>query len=395
MSRGITPLLLAAAVLASASGGRAQETLLVADPTGFAAGPLGRGYTVNTLDGVQIIDSTPAFLGAAPPARGGLTDGFVGSADGNALRVVNGRNYGALSAGIDYIRPFWSFRDFSLTVPPAWAGAFPVLADVGHTDNHFAFVPRVQYDYYLADLDVGIGASVKFINLTGTLQRNVATAGGAFGNLVSNNSLTIVSINPVEFGRRYELDGLFEGKVEGKKSFFADAVTDLSVGARYVSLDQNYSGSLEGGLGAMNVATRYTRQNFRGAGVTAAANFLGPLGDDLVGFASVRASVVAGESRRNSALAVTAAGFPGYASTINESKTMFAPITELEFGVEWGRDLGELLRQRATRQQVTVRLAALAQHWGGMGPLSAGSAQGFRTSDLFLAGLSLQVGLRY
>jgi len=45
--------------------------------------------------------------------------------------------------------------------------------------------------------------------------------------------------------------------------------------------------------------------------------------------------------------------------------------------------------------QFCVRLALVGQYWGGMGPLSAGSTQGFRTNDLFLAGVSVQIGLRH
>ena len=53
---------------------------------------------------------------------------------------------------------------------------------------------------------------------------------------------------------------------------------------------------------------------------------------------------------------------------------------------------GELLDDRV---QIAVRVRVdRRQYCGGMGPLSAGSPQGFRTSDLFLAGVSVQLGVR-
>src|SRR5262249_24180212 len=135
--------------------------------------------------------------------------GSTGTAGATAIRTADGQNLGTLSAGFDFLKPFWTFRDFNLAVPPAFGSFFPVVGDIGHTDNHFAFVPRIQYDYFVKDLDFGISASGKFLSLTGSLQRNVAVTGGTTGNLVSNDSLTLVTVNPVEFTKRLDAATVF------------------------------------------------------------------------------------------------------------------------------------------------------------------------------------------
>src|SRR5437879_464090 len=68
----------------------------------------------------------------------------------NANGTVGGRGAGSvgnLSIGFDYIRPFWSTRDFILAAPAANAGNFPLLGDTGHVDEHFALAPTVRYKY--------------------------------------------------------------------------------------------------------------------------------------------------------------------------------------------------------------------------------------------------------
>src|SRR4051812_35025843 len=111
-------------LLGAVPGG--QYTLLPADPT--------------------VVSTTPLFVEGA---AGGRTVAAVGTVGGVASAVGPGQ----LSVGFDYLRPFWSFRDFTLPVPPAYAAAFPALADVGHADNQFAFAPQVRYNYYVEDLD--------------------------------------------------------------------------------------------------------------------------------------------------------------------------------------------------------------------------------------------------
>jgi hypothetical protein len=120
-----------------------------------------------------------------------------------------------------------------------------------------------------------------------------------------------------------------------------------------------------------------------------------PAGQDWVAFLGARGSILIGDNQRSSSATVVAPGFPAFADTISESRTTLVPVVEAEAGVEWGTDLGERLARGEVPPQFCVRLALVGQYWGGMGPLSAGSTQGFRTNDLFLAGVSVQIGLRH
>jgi Legionella pneumophila major outer membrane protein precursor len=384
-------LLLALSVVGLGSEARAQSNVMFRNSDVAAPSTTSRNFSLRSADDIQIIDGTPIFREQTPSSP--LASANTGRVNGSTVSGVDGTNTGHLSVGFDYIRPWWTFSDFNAIVPPVYASTFPAFASIGSTDNHFAFVPRVQYDYYLANVDFGVSASGKVINLQGGLQRTLASAGGVQGNLVSNANLTIVSINPVEFWRPFDFDELFGDK--HRKEHFEDSQVLLAIGSRFVQMNQNYSGTLQTSGTGTNVASRYTTQNYSGFGLTAAANWKCPLSRNFIGFTDLRGSILAGENRRNSSLNIVATGQTGVADTIAETKTQWLPIAELEMGIEWGQDLGELLRNRESRQLITVRVAGLGQFWGGMGPLSAGSTQGFRTSDLFLAGVSVQVGFRH
>ena len=68
---------------------------------------------------------------------------------------------------------------------------------------------------------------------------------------------------------------------------------------------------------------------------------------------------------------------------------VLAMVTTTEFDV----GLAEKLRAGDPQPLLTLRVAAVGQYWGGVGPLSAGSTQGFRSSDLFLVGVNVMVGI--
>jgi hypothetical protein len=324
----------------------------------------------------------PLFLPQGP-----LPPTVVGSAGGQAVPTL-----GNVIIGFDYLRPFWTFRDFTLAVPAAAAGGFPLLGDTGHTDNHFAFVPRLQYNYQFTDLDFGISASGTFLSLSGRLQRTVTSTNGGIGDLNANSALTIVSANFVEVTREIYLPDLV-GKKGSPKSL-EDLLVGLSLGTRYVAIDQNYTGSLtNGATPGANISTRYSTQSFHALGLTSAMNLSLPSGQDWVFFSNLRGSVLVGDNRKDSSLTVNVAGQPGISANINQNDTAFVPVFEYEAGVEWGMALADKLRAGDPQPLLTVRVAGVAQYWGGVGPLSAGSSQGYKTSDLFLFGVSVLVGL--
>jgi hypothetical protein len=112
-------------------------------------------------------------------------------------------------------------------------------------------------------------------------------------------------------------------------------------------------------------------------------------------FGSVRPSVLLGDNRRNSSVTVTAAGQPGFAQTLYDNSSLLVPVVEAEAGFDWGLGLADRLRNGLEPPRFTIRVAAVGQYWGGLGPLSAGSAQGFRDTDLFLVGGYVQAGVRF
>src|SRR5439155_21599210 len=113
--------------------------------------------------------------------RGAAVEGTV---DGRGVS-----NKVDVSIGFDYLMPWWSFRDFLLAVPAPFVGGFPVLGDTGHVDNHFSFAPHVKFNYYVSDLDLGVGASGTFVNLSGRLQRKETSTNLGTGELDANSSL--------------------------------------------------------------------------------------------------------------------------------------------------------------------------------------------------------------
>jgi hypothetical protein len=355
----------------------------------------------------QVVVAAPSELAGGvvtlipEPGFGGdgalfLNPGATGLTRLNSQATVEGRSassLGNLQFGFDYVRPFWTFRDFILAVPAANAGSFPLLGDIGHVDNHFAFAPRVRYNYEVKDLDFDVSVSGTFLSLIGRLQREINDTNAGVGNLTANSSLTIVTANVPEFSRRMTFPELF--KKEGRCAFEAleDLQIELGIGGRYSSIDQNYTGSLTNTAPAgVNLTTRYSSQSFRGVGLTAVANFALPVGANWVLFQNFRGSLLLGNNQKDSTLTVNVAGQQGVASTISQSNTALIPVLEMETGFEWGLELGDRLREGDLPPLFTIRVAFAGQFWGDVGPLSAGSAQAFRSSDLFLLGAQVMVG---
>ncbi len=353
----------------------AQETVLY-QPQGTNA-----QFTL-VPEGTVTATGGPLFLPQGlPPSRVG------GTVAGQAAP-----NLGDLTIGFDYLRPYWSFRDFTLAVPARSAAGFPLLGDVGHVDSQFTFVPRINYNYQVTDLDFGINASGSFLSLNGRLQRGLTDTVAGIGQLNANSSLTIVVANLPEVSREVYLPDLL-GKSWTPKEL-NDVLVFLSLGTRYTSVSQNYTGSLTNGVGTgSNVSTRYSSQSFRGVGLTGSMNVFVPMAEDWVLFSNTRLSAIIGDNQKDSTLTVSIAGMPGTSTDINQSNTALVPVVEQELGFEWGVALANKVRSGDPQPLMTLRVAGVLQYWGGVGPLSAGSTQGYRSSDLFLVGVSVMVGL--
>jgi len=326
------------------------------------------------------------FLGSAGPDLRG-----AGNVGGRAAAGL-----GNIEIGFDYIRPYWSFRDFTLAVPAASAGGFPLLGDVGHVDEHFALAPRLNYRYDVSDI-FAVKATGAFMNLSGHLDRTVTAADGSVGSLTANSSMTIITATFPEISTRFFYDEIFAGRRRSHLHWqcLDDLIIDLSLGTRYSSIEQNYTGTLSNTVaGGNNQTTRYSHQSFKGVGFTTGLNFTLPVKENWLLFNNLRGSVLFGENAKDSTLAVTLAGVPGVSSSISQSKTEVIPVGEMELGLQWVREFGDLNRPDIPPALFTVRIGMTGQIWGNVGPLSAGSAQAFRTSNLFLVGAHIMVGLQ-
>ena len=380
----------AAVVGLVSSPARGQE-LLFHQPQVFDPGA-GGGMLLLDETGAPLARELPASPpggGLAPPIR---TGGLRGAVGGQGVD-----NHADASVGFTYLVPLWSFREFQVAVPDRFAPFFPVFGSTGSVDSRFAYAPRVNLNYYVTDWDLDVGTSGTFLNLSGRVDRQASGTDGPSGQLTASSNLTLVSVTMPEFGRRFVFQDLFPKKADAKPGL-VDSVIDLRIGTRYIGVDQNYTGTvLSSGLGApgSSVATRFSSQTFRGVGLTTSAVWEIPKGTSWMLFSSNRLSFLIGENRRNSSVSVTIPGLPGFSATQFDSRTMLVPVTELELGVEWGPDLAERMREGLDRPRFTIRVAGVGHYWGGLGPLSAGSTQGFRGSDLFLVGAYVQAGFRY
>jgi len=321
----------------------------------------------------------------ATPANPSLMQGNVGGRGST--------NVGNIQIGFDYIRPMWSSRDFTLAVPTANAGSFPLLGDVGHVDDHFALAPIVKYKYDVQDIGLAFNASGTFLNLTGQLERRISDSNGGQGVLTASSALTLITANLPEVSARFYYDELFANRPHLYCDWFDDLVIDAGVGTRYSSIQQSYTGSLTNSVaGGTNTSTRYSQQSFKGLGITSTLDFSLPVKQNWVVFTNLRGSVLVGDNNKESTLTVNVVGTPGTSSTINQYRTEFIPIGEVEIGTQFGFDLGQRLRDGLPPPAMTLRLAATGQYWGAVGPLSAGRSQGFSTSNLYLFGAHIMVG---
>jgi hypothetical protein len=364
-------------VCAAAGAARAQEAALLPAPVAAAgAGAPGTFSLVPDATGMVFKEQLPPGLEVH------------GTADGLALNLGTG-----LEIGFDFVRPLWTFRDFTLAVPGFARGGFPLLADAGHTDDHFGFVPRLDLNYRFADSDLGLGASGSYLSLSGNLQRNVVLPQGV-ALLSATSSLTLATANLLEVTFHVDAVDLFAKQKDCPKGL-EDVLLDVSLGARYSSLDQNYTGSLSDSVNGVAVTTRSSSQSFQGFGLTSSATASLPEGENWLLFSRLRGSVLVGENIKRSTLTVDVPGFPGLPNTISDDTTEFIPVLETEIGVVWGTELNVPVDQREKKGlSYLVKASFIADYWADVGPLSAGSTQAFRSSDLFLLGASLMVGVQ-
>src|SRR4029079_2787186 len=130
--------------------------------------------------------------------------------------------------------------DFTLAVPAANAGSFPLLGDTGHVDNHFGLAPTVKYKYDIEDIGLAFKASGTFLNLTGQLERRTTGTGTGEGVLTASSTLTLITANLPEVSTRLHREELFVNPRHNHSlwSMFDDVIIDLGIGTRYSSISQ-------------------------------------------------------------------------------------------------------------------------------------------------------------
>ncbi|MFO0948962.1 MAG: hypothetical protein U1D30_24135 [Planctomycetota bacterium] len=374
-----SPLLVVLAATALSWSAKAQE-VMVYQPPEVSGQFLFEPQT--TAPAQPVFVSSTGVASAGP----GTNSPVIATQNG----TVFGAGTGVFDIGFDYIRPYWSYRDFTLVVPADQAGNF-ILGDTGNVDDHFGLAPTVRYNYVVTDAGLGIAASGKFLALSGRLQRQITTAAGT-GTLNANSNLTIVTANLPELTQRIFLDEYFLEK-HGKE-WLADCVLDLSLGSRYSSVSQTYNSTLASGA---NISQRSSDQMFRGIGITSAAVFYCPFATSWLGYCSTRGSVLVGDNNKNSTMTVSVPAQPAAntSATINESQTQFIPVGEMEAGIMWGRSIRSSLFGETRPPVFTLKVGGVFQAWGDVGPLSAGSTQGFSSSDLFLVGVTIVGTVQY
>jgi Legionella pneumophila major outer membrane protein precursor len=353
-------------------------------------------------DGAGGLFSLTPMLGAGDPSAP-LFSNAPNPPTGTAGGTIGGRGasagLGSLEIGFDYLRPYWTSRDFTLAVPAVVAGSFPLLGNIGNVDNQFALAPRVNYKYDVSN-DFAIKASGTFMTLNGTINQNLTANDGSVGLLTATSQLTIISANLPEITTRFAYADSFAGSAHYWPCF--DALTvDLGIGTRYSSLSQTYTGDLSNtSTTGKNETSRSSTQSFAGIGLTSSLDFNLPFREKGNGemwnlFTNLRGSILVGDNKKNSSLSVNLAGMPGIPASISQSKTEYMPVAEVESGVEWTHFFGDVNNPDIPPALFTVRVGVSGQFWGDAGPLSAGSPQGFRTSNLFLVGAHVMVGIAH
>jgi hypothetical protein len=360
--------------------------------------PPGTAVTLQRL-AARLASSTPVAGDPSTPLFSNTPNPSIGTAGGTVGGRGTSSALGSLEIGFDYLRPFWSSRDFTLVVPAANAASFPLLGNMGNVDNQFALAPRVNYKYDVSS-DFAIKASGTFLNLTGSLNDNITANNGSVGLLTATSTLTIIAANLPEITTRFAYADFFANSP--CYCPFLDALTvDLGIGTRYSSLSQAYTGDLSNTVPAgKNETSRNSTQSFTGVGLTTSLDFNLPFREQPNGemwnlFTTVRGSILVGDNQKASSLSVDIAGVPGVPASLNQTRTEYMPVAELESGVEWTHYFGDVNNPNTLPALFTVRVGVSGQFWGDAGPLSAGSPQGFRVSNLYLVGAHVMVGIAH
>ena len=347
------------------------------------------------------------FLAAAPQVAGQTTvvAGSPGSSPLGLAAVGGGDPFAATplaaatpaesvlsaSIGFSYLRPAWGGSGLSLTIPAGATGAAPITAPLGDLTGSFGFVPRLDLQYDSASLGLGAAASIQYISLGGTLERSVATDGGA-ADLTGTSDLSLLLVNLVEVTTVTPVAELFGPP--GSDPTFASGLIGFSIGTRFASIRQNYHASLRSGDAT---ATADATQSFAGLGLTASIGTDEPITERWGVYTHTRGSILLGQNNRKSSVAATSP-VPGasFNNTLSENKTILVPSGELEAGVRFLTPIRRSAADPADGPLFSVRVGFVGQIWGNVGylPASPGHAR-FDNRPLYLVGFTVLAGFEF
>jgi hypothetical protein len=293
----------------------------------------------------------------------------------------------SIAVGFDFLQPSWSNDSFQQLLPGTTAALFPGLNLDTKVDHDFGLSPRIDVGLGASDSEYGLSAGFNTVNLSGSLRQN--TAGMASNDSIdAQSAINILSVNLPEVSRVISLDIFEDDQID-------EAMLELRVGTRYSALNQIFTAALRQGSGS--AVTTSSFHDFRGVGLTAAANLSLPVTNAFWLYGNSRGSMLLGRNERQSNYSVVVAGGgPGTISnTVTEDKTDIIPVGEFETGIVW--DLAEQFCDEGTDPSnlVWLKLGFVAQVWGDVGLVSAGTGQPFREGSLWLKGFTFQAGVAY
>jgi hypothetical protein len=292
--------------------------------------------------------------------------------------------------GIYFMRPYWSRRDFSISVPGGNGAGAVLLSDTRDVARDYTVAPVLNLTLQFTNLDLTF-TGVQYA-LASTVDQTI-NAGATNASLAGKSSLTIREATAGEVSVRLPCPDCL------KDCFGEKCDAKLGLGPYYLYLDQTYIAILVNGA---NKTSLNSSQNYEGFGIVGALHL--KTGQHQFGvddqkhpwycrlYSDITGAILIGTNKRISDLNVTGATSP----SIRNSVTDYVPVGNLELGVEVGKQ--NLVKFTSTRAEsgygngingdAGFRLGAIVQVIGDMGLTSAASPnnRSLNNGSLYLVG---------
>jgi hypothetical protein len=324
-------------------------------------------------EGGEAFDAPPADGCPAPTATT-----YVGQEEVYDTVLTNAD----ASFGLYLLRPYWSKRNFSISVPGETGGT--ILGDSRDVTHDYSAAPIGEVAFTFKDYPA-LSFKGFNLNLSSQLDRTFIS-GATTASLTATNSLSITEFNALELPFPIKPWGFLNGCVDDRHGI------TFSAGPRYTQVKQDYHALLTAG---MNSTALDAHQDFTGFGGTSSVEIRSKECCCLTLYGNLRGSILYGTNNKNGSLVTTGAT----PVQMTESRTDFVPIGEVEVGVEWRprvKVFGVSCRT-PTDPQLGIRAAFLGQVIGDVGLPSPAShdQRAFDNGAVYLAGLGVQFGVRY